>query len=115
MRKTAGAFPVAWTMVLTLLAFLFAAGIAHADSLDCGTRIISSGDSKVEVLLKCGEPFFQEVVGERKIVRRWMGIYMGSKTVLIEKWTYNLGSNRFLRILTFEGGELKKIETGDKP
>jgi hypothetical protein len=37
-----------------------------------------------------------------------------SSTVTVEKWTYNLGYGKFLRILTFEGDTLVKIEKGDK-
>ncbi len=32
--------------------------------------------------------------------------------VTIEEWTYNLGPNRFLRILTFRNGVLANIKTG---
>ena len=31
-----------------------------------------------------------------------------------EKWTYNLGEGSLLRILTFQDGVLKQIETGDR-
>jgi hypothetical protein len=86
-----------------------------ADSMKCGTRLVSPADSKVKVLLRCGDPFFSEVVGERTFHSRFLGVFPRSYTVLIEKWTYNLGSNRFLRILTFEGDKLVNIEKGDKP
>lgn len=34
--------------------------------------------------------------------------------IKMERWTYNLGSNMFIRYLTFQNGELIKIETGEK-
>ena len=34
--------------------------------------------------------------------------------ILVERWTYNLGSNQFTRYLFFQNGKLYKIERGDK-
>jgi len=31
----------------------------------------------------------------------------------VERWYYDFGSHKFIQILTFRGGILKKIETGD--
>jgi hypothetical protein len=102
--------------VVILLFFLsLTVDATYADSMKCGTRLVSPGDSKVKVLLRCGDPFFREIVGERTIRSRYLGVFSRSQTVLIEKWTYNLGSTRFLRTLTFEGDKLVNIEKGDKP
>jgi hypothetical protein len=98
-----------------VLFLLLSANYVQADNMKCGTRIVSTGDTKVKVLLRCGEPFFKEVVGEKTRYRRFFGWIIGSSTVLVEEWTYNLGSTKFLRTLTFEGNKLVKIELGDKP
>jgi hypothetical protein len=90
--------------------------IALSDTMKCGTRLVRNGDTKTKVLLRCGEPFMKEVVGERTFRRKlYGGFAMESETVLIEKWTYIQGRNKFMRILTFEGDKLEKIEVGDKP
>lgn len=86
-----------------------------ADSMKCGTKLVSPGDSKAKVLIRCGEPMFKEVVGETTVHRKFFGFTIKSSTVIVEKWTYNLGYGKFLRILTFEGDRLVRIEKGDKP
>ena len=97
------------------LMLLLSAQLVQADSLRCGSRIVTTGDSKAEVLMECGEPSFREIVGEKTVYRRFFYLFSESYTVLVEKWTYNLGSTQFLRILTFEGDTLAKIELGGKP
>ena len=36
--------------------------IANGDSFRCGNRVVSTGDSKMEVLIKCGPPDDSETV-----------------------------------------------------
>ena len=63
-------------------------------------------------LLRCGPPadarrWFEEVaVGNRNFERR--------ELVPHERWIYDFGPKRFLRILTFERGRLVRQETGDR-
>ena len=102
-------------------------GLVSADSMRCGNRVISTGHTKAKVLITCGEPFLREVVEERGFAQTEGAIqkfggeestFSASTTsslTTVEKWTYNLGSNQFLRILTFEGDKLIDIELGDKP
>lgn len=90
-------------------------------------KIVSIGDTKPEILNKCGEPNFQEVVGteakggsfkwtddgkedeDLDITRKhYSAIYLK-----VERWYYDFGSHKFIQILTFRGGILKKIESGD--
>jgi hypothetical protein len=98
-----------------LLITLVLTDVASGDSMKCGTRLVSRGDGKAKVLLRCGEPFFREIIGEKTYHRRFFHYFTRSSTVIVERWTYNLGSTRFLRILTFEGDRLVRIELGDKP
>ncbi len=85
----------------------------------CGSKLVSTGDSKAEVYLKCGEPFFSEEIGiESRTFKRshspWSGRRSTSTTRMIEQWTYNQGPGTFWRILTFKGDKLVRIETGDR-
>jgi hypothetical protein len=79
---------------------------------NCEKSIHSRGDTTAEVLLRCGPPadvarWYEEVaVGDDTFERYVLVPY--------ERWIYNLGPHRFLRILTFEGGRLIRQETGDK-
>lgn len=103
---------------------------ASADSMRCGSRLVSTGDSKAKVLLRCGEPFHREPLGEKKSEE------VGKTTVVevapgrvevtekekteatvkpVERWYYSFGRAHFIRILTFEGDELTEIVLGDKP
>ncbi len=112
--------------IVVLFPYVFPA-IVSADSMRCGKRVISTGATKAKVLVTCGEPILREVVEERGSAQTDGGIqrfgsrdspFSFSRTFTIttlEQWTYNLGSNQFLRILTFEGGKLVSIELGDKP
>lgn len=95
------------------------------DSFRCGTQLVSIGDSKYEVLRRCGEPTWVEVREEERVsrdtynpylfdgeTRRYRAPLLTKEKVIIEEWTYNLGSNHFIRYLTFENGRLVSIESG---
>ena len=79
---------------------------------ECGDRIISRGESKGEVLAKCGEPFYRTSHDEEL----WepMGA-TGSRrvAVTVEEWTYNFGPQRFMRIITFRNGRVVDVRTGN--
>lgn len=97
-------FPrMVWLTILLVLA----AGPASA--LRCGTSLVRLGDGKLEVLKKCGEPFWRDVH-----VREQAGILPEtSSTVVVDVWTYNFGPESFLYFLTFENGRLVEVRTGD--
>jgi len=83
----------------------------------CGNKLVSEGDSRAEVAAKCGEP--TDVVNQGSVFRRpvyWSygrRYYIGEDAieVPIESWVYNLGPNKLMRRLRFEGGVLTEIET----
>jgi hypothetical protein len=78
---------------------------------DCSEQVVSQGDLKSDVLAKCGEPTwkdeheeeFSERLADGTVVKRY---------IPVEVWTYNLGPNRFMRVLTFRNGKLTDISTG---
>jgi hypothetical protein len=75
---------------------------ARASTLRCGTHVIRTGDTKLEVLEKCGEPKLKEVVS-------------GADERLVEQWFYRESSRQFTNILTFQGTELIRIEFDSSP
>jgi len=85
-----------------LLALAGASSLAQAETLRCGSQLVSLGDRRFEVLQKCGEPAFRDLVGyslgpnERREYQ-------------IEEWVYG-PDNGMLSILTFEGTRLRAIE-----
>jgi hypothetical protein len=81
---------------------IFVPAVADCSStrtIRCGTEIVSVGDPTIELLQKCGEPDLKELIKTNGFI--------------IEKWTYNCGSKRFMKILTLKGGSVKKIEVAD--
>jgi hypothetical protein len=85
-----------------LLALLGTAPLAQAETLRCGSQLVSLGDRRFEVLQKCGEPAFRDQVGYS----------LGPndrREYQIEEWVYG-PDNGMLSILTFEGTRLNAIE-----
>lgn len=94
-------------------------------ALRCQGRVVSLGDTRYEVLSKCGPPSYAEVryedrLGvaggrlylydplERRYSRPWV-----LEQVIIEEWIYNFGPHSFIYHLRFENGVLDLIRTGD--
>jgi hypothetical protein len=69
--------------------------------------IVSNNDKLATVILKCDPP---TTVVRRTVTRGLLSGYF--ETIEIEEWTYNLGPSRFMYYLTFENGELARIESG---
>lgn len=63
---------------------------SNAAAMRCGTELVDEGDTQLEVALKCGEPTFVEQ----------------------NRWHYNLGPHKFIKILHFQDGQLHWIEEG---
>lgn len=96
---------------------LLATSPAFAESMRCGTKIVTEGLTRSEVAAKCGEP--DEVVNMRSVFRRpviWTSgrpYYIGEDflEIPVESWIYNLGPNKLMRRIRFEGGVVTEIET----
>lgn len=90
----------------------------EADSMRCGSQLVSRGDSRSEVRFKCGEPTDVET---RSILRKpYYGFtgrrnfYQGSDTYVeipIEVWTYNFGPYKLMRQVQFVNGRIDDIFT----
>lgn len=77
--------------------------VANADCFYCGSRTVCTGESKIEVISKCGPPDGSEVSSVEA---------GGGSVKAIETFYYNCGKDRFIHILTFEGAVLRSIKTG---
>lgn len=86
-----------------MLALALASGLVQADTLRCGSQLVSLGDRAFEVQQKCGEPAFRDLVGYS------LGDY-DRREFKIEEWVYG-PENGMMRILTFEGSRLTRIES----
>jgi len=85
-------------------------GTAAADSLICNGKIVSTGDTKTDVLMKCGDPAGRDS-REEVIVEKLDETTKQKITVAIDEWTYNLGAENLVRVLTFRDGRLSEIRT----
>lgn len=86
---------------LVLLALVCSASVAAADSMRCGSRLVSVEARAGEVLAICGEPSYRDDRPFQQPGGNWV-----SDT---EEWTYNFGSNQLLRVLSFRNGRLVDI------
>jgi hypothetical protein len=122
-------------VTLVLVSFL-AAGLCpvggssawarSVNRFECGSRLVSVGESRFEVLSKCGDPSWRDAWEEERLERvGGVPYYDGSPYyasrvpifnnvhVWIEEWVYNRGPSRFIRVLRFENNRLINIEVGD--
>lgn len=98
--------------LLFMLAYVSAAWGDASESMRCGNRLVSLGDNKAEVLIKCGTPAWKDAWTDEII----NGVNTPTSVRITtdrERWVYNFGHNKFLRFLSFENGRLAKITTGD--
>ncbi|AEA85328.1 DUF2845 domain-containing protein [Stutzerimonas stutzeri] len=82
---------------------LIAAASAQADTLRCGSQLVTTGDCAFEVERKCGVPQHRDLVGY-SLSRN------DRQEFRLEEWVYG-PRNGMLSILTFEGNRLVRIET----
>lgn len=100
------------TLAMTALAALLAAGTASADSMRCGSKLLTDGDPSDKVLALCGPP---AAIERREILRPWgyqRGVTVHSTyEVSVELWTYNFGPSKLMYRLRFEDGLLVDVDT----
>jgi hypothetical protein len=108
---------------LLLAVLLLAASVAPARALRCGTELVVEGQSKFEVLQRCGAPAYADSFMEYRAGAPNFAVprplnsfdltypFPVSREVLIEEWVYNFGSTQLMPILVFENGRLISIDT----
>lgn len=88
----------------SLLAALLASGAAA--NMRCDDSILERGFTFLEVIERCGRP---------DLTYQRLQLYVPGVYAPVEEWTYEQGSNKFRRLLTFENGRLRRIELRPKP
>jgi len=78
---------------------------AHA--FRCGSELVNEGDSKAQVIVRCGEPEYKEVIGYIDQLKSGDRI----RVMKIESWIYYIKEyqTEYVYTLEFEGNILKKI------
>jgi hypothetical protein len=87
---------------------------ASESSLRCEGGLVSPGDSKLDVLGKCGEPALRDSRTEERAsaaldehAQAVSGIRISA---VVDDWTYNFGPQRFMYVVSLEGGKVVAIE-----
>jgi hypothetical protein len=78
---------------------------------DCDRAVVSLGDTKLEVKMKCGEPVSAEVRMEELVFESESG-FEQIVPIVFEEWTYDFGPNRLTQIYRFKNGRLIAVQTG---
>jgi Protein of unknown function (DUF2845) len=98
--------------MLAGIAALTIASPAAADSMRCGSKLMTDGDPADKVEAYCGPPASVE---RHEILRPYYyyrGIPIHSQyEVSVEYWIYNFGPNRLMYRLRFEDGLLVDVDT----
>lgn len=103
-----------------ILAAVFMSGAplmpAFADTLRCGSALVSDGDSRAKLLRLCGDPVDIEnhsIVRRSQYLRHGHLVYFGDARVEVpvEVWTYNFGPNKLMRRIRLVDGLIDEIET----
>ena len=106
-------------LVIAFIVLIAPAGATHADAMRCGSKLVTDGDSAAKVLARCGEPaqIVETVVYRTFRPLHFQGSHLfpvGLETtvgILVERWTYNFGPFKLMRVLAFENGYLVEVET----
>jgi hypothetical protein len=90
-------------------------GLALADTMRCGSKLISEGDTQDEVLQYCGEPAEQRRTWIVRQPRFEVGgqeySFKGEEEVPVDLWTYDFGPNKLMRRVRMVAGKVDSIET----
>lgn len=111
--------------ILCAAIFTTSSSISFADSLRCKTKFTHIGDTKSEVLDKCGYPVMADNFCQpAAAASQAQGIQNGNSNAQnniaiaacenIDIWTYNPGKGKFITHLYFSGGQLQSIRYGDR-
>jgi hypothetical protein len=101
--------------VVLLALFLLSLPVA-AESMRCGSKLVTDGDTMDKVRQLCGEPSAISRTEIMRIPQVWIGgrpyaVSNEAVAVPVETWTYNFGKYKLMRRVRFEDGVLTKIET----
>ena len=107
-----------WLALTLLIAGAFAASEARADSMRCGSKLVTDEETREQVRAKCGDPADIQHSSVWRVPIVWIHgrpFHVGNDLVEVpvELWTYNFGTRKFMRRIRFEDGLVVEIDTLD--
>lgn len=84
-------------MAVTILIGSLLPVVVFAADMRCGQHLIRVGDTKVDLIRRCGEPYFRQLIS-------------GSDERSVEQWIYIPASTQFQRVVTIRGTRVVNIE-----
>lgn len=85
-------------------------------SLRCGNRLVSVGDTKLDLHARCGRPVYTASRTEERtrLARSRKDGVRAAETALVtvEQWTYDFGPSAFVHVVTLEAGRVVDVERG---
>lgn len=82
----------------------------------CGEGLVTSGDTKTQVMVTCGNPTSKEKACDENIVtsrtdKNGKAVKSKKCSKKLDVWYYNCGSNDYIYALTFEDNKLIRETT----
>lgn len=99
------------SVVKALLLIALMPSVLVAAEYRCADKIISVGDTSADLFMKCGEPDWKQSHAEDIIENRDKDS-KHKTSITVEEWTYNLGTDRFMRIFTLRAGKVVDVQSG---
>ncbi len=101
--------------MLALIALGCLPSVLMADSIRCGSRIISRGSSSAELAAFCGDPAQVNKSSSFTGGGRAHGAdgveYRTTEEIVVEIWTYNFGPNQLMERVRIENGLVVQIDS----
>ena len=95
------AYKIIFVIVVIVVMVLFFS--VNGFAFRCGSELVTSGDTRMQVLTTCGKPTSKEKSCEGRKSKKCAN--------QAEIWYYNCGDHDYIYALTFENGILKKEST----
>jgi hypothetical protein len=98
-------------LLISFIVLFFFSADGHA--FRCGSGLVTSGDSKIQVSTTCGKPTSKETACEGRqtsVGKDKDGKIIKNKKCAekVEIWYYNCGDNDYIYALTFKNGKLSR-------
>lgn len=102
---------------LLLICLSFTAQYSAAESMRCHNDIVQIGDTKADIIQKCGNPEMTDSYCEKlpqQVPRADGTTLIVDSCENIDIWTYNPGKGQFWTHLYFAKGKLREMKYGDR-